>query len=68
MTGPTGGPAFNDVLGILESWEDGIATVRHRDGHLVTIETALIVSGKAIPPPPQRRRSDSSTRATDSSA
>ncbi|MGN6162193.1 MAG: putative acetyltransferase [Marmoricola sp.] len=55
-TGPTGGPAFTDVLGILETWQDGVLTVRRGDGEVVAIDTSLIVSGKAIPDPPRRRR------------
>ena len=59
-TGPSGGPAFTDVLGVLESWDEGVLTVRRRDGSLIAIEAALIVSGKVIPPPPERRRRDPS--------
>lgn len=67
-TGPTGGPAFTDVLGMLESWEDDAITVRRRDGTLVQVETALIVSGKAIPPEPKRRRRGDSSSESDDSA
>jgi ribosomal protein S18 acetylase RimI-like enzyme len=49
-TGPTGGPAFTDVLGVMESWADGVTTVRRADGSVVTIRTADIVSGKPVPP------------------
>lgn len=51
-TGPTGGPAMTDVLGVCESWADGLATVRREDGSLVEIATADIVSGKPVPPRP----------------
>jgi GNAT superfamily N-acetyltransferase len=58
-TGPTGGPAMTDVLGICESWTDGRVVVRREDGDAVTIETADIVSGKPVPPrPPVHRRLD----------
>jgi GNAT superfamily N-acetyltransferase len=48
--GPTGGPAFTDVLGICEAWADGVAVVRRDDGERIVIETADIVSGKPVPP------------------
>jgi ribosomal protein S18 acetylase RimI-like enzyme len=54
-TGPTGGPAMTDVLGICESWQDGLATVRREDGSLVEIRIADIVSGKPVPPRPSAR-------------
>jgi len=56
-TGPTGGPALNDVLGELVAWEAGVLRVRRKDGTLVSIPTADVVSGKRIPPAPPRRRS-----------
>lgn len=49
-SGPTGGPAFTDVLGVCERWADGEAVVRRSDGEVVTIPTRLIVSGKPVPP------------------
>jgi endonuclease YncB( thermonuclease family) len=55
-TGPTGGPAFTDALGVMESWDGETTTVRTRDGDLVTIRIAEIVAGKPVPPPPPRRR------------
>lgn len=55
-TGPTGGPAFTDLLGICESWGDGIAEIRAEDGTLTAIATADIVSGKPVPPRPSRFR------------
>jgi ribosomal protein S18 acetylase RimI-like enzyme len=54
-TGPTGGPAMTDVLGICESWADGRATIRREDGTLVEFDTADIVSGKPVPPRPSPR-------------
>jgi hypothetical protein len=55
-TGPTGGPAFTDVLGTCETWADGRAVVRRDDGSTVEIALADIVSGKPVPPRPERRR------------
>ncbi|GAB3265271.1 hypothetical protein GCM10027425_30650 [Alteromonas gracilis] len=56
-TGPTGGPALTDVLGVCLSWADGVATLQREDGSTVDVETRLIVSGKPVPPrPPVRHR------------
>lgn len=52
-SGPTGGPAFTDVLGVLERW-DTHAAVRREDGDLVVFPVALVVSGKPVPPRPSR--------------
>lgn len=54
-TGPTGGPAFTDVLGILVSWADGVAVVQPEQGPAVSIAVADIVSGKPVPPRPSVR-------------
>lgn len=54
-TGPTGGPAFTDVLGVMESWSGEEAAVRREDGELVLIRVADIVSGKPVPPRPSVR-------------
>jgi ribosomal protein S18 acetylase RimI-like enzyme len=57
QTGPTGGPAMTDVLGILEEWGDSTLTVRREDGTLVVVERAHVVAGKPVPPrPPVRLR------------
>ena len=55
-TGPSGGPAMTDVLGVMESWDGTTTTVRTKAGELVAITIADIVSGKQVPPPPTRRR------------
>jgi ribosomal protein S18 acetylase RimI-like enzyme len=55
-TGPSGGPAMTDVLGMCESWVDGVVVVRREDGTTVTIRTADIVSGKPVPPRPSVRQ------------
>lgn len=49
-TGPTGGPAMTDVLGLCTSWRDGICVVRPETGPEVAIAVADIVSGKPVPP------------------
>lgn len=53
-TGPTGGPAFTDTLGVLEAWVDGVLTLRTADDALVEIPSARVVSGKPVPPRPSR--------------
>ena len=55
--GPTGGPAFTDLLGVCTAWGDGVAVVQPDSGPAVTIPVELIVSGKPVPPrPPVRHR------------
>jgi ribosomal protein S18 acetylase RimI-like enzyme len=54
-TGPTGGPAFTDVLGVMEGWTAEAAAVRTEAGDLVLIKVADIVSGKPVPPRPSVR-------------
>jgi N-acetylglutamate synthase len=50
---------MTDVLGVCESWADGVVVVRREKGDLVEIATADIVSGKPVPPrPPRHRRLD----------
>jgi ribosomal protein S18 acetylase RimI-like enzyme len=51
-TGPTGGPAFTDVLGICTAWGDGLMTLAPADSAPVSIRLADIVSGKPVPPRP----------------
>lgn len=67
-TGPTGGPAMTDVLGICESWAEGTVVVRREDGTAVTIATADIVSGKPVPPRPSVRLRVSSREAESHAA
>lgn len=54
-TGPTGGPAMTDLLGVMESWAGGTTTVRAASGEVTTIAVADIVSGKPVPPRPSVR-------------
>jgi ribosomal protein S18 acetylase RimI-like enzyme len=46
---------MTDVLGVCESWADGVVLVRREDGSAVSISTADIVSGKPVPPRPSPR-------------
>src|SRR3954470_18761179 len=49
-TGPSGGPAMTDLLGVMESWTDGSTVVRAEDGTTTEIALRDIVSGKPVPP------------------
>jgi ribosomal protein S18 acetylase RimI-like enzyme len=53
-TGPTGGPAMTDLLGICEAWDATSTSIRAEDGSLTTIAIDDIVSGKPVPPRPSR--------------
>lgn len=55
-TGPSGGPAFTDLLGICETWGPESLTIRSEDGTLTEIPLADVVSGKPVPPRPSRFR------------
>jgi GNAT superfamily N-acetyltransferase len=55
-TGPSGGPAMTDVLGVCTAWADGVCVVAPSSGGPpVTIRIADIVSGKPVPPRPSPR-------------
>ena len=54
-TGPSGGPALTDLLGILEEWGDGTLTVRAEDGTATVIDRSTVVAGKPVPPRPSVR-------------
>ena len=49
-TGPSGGPAMTDVLGVCTAWRDGVCTVQPDSGPSVDIPVADIVTGKPVPP------------------
>ena len=49
-TGPSGGPAMTDVLGICTSWGEAACTVQPESGPEVRIPLAEIVAGKPVPP------------------
>lgn len=54
-TGPSGGPAMTDLLGICTSWGDGECVVQPESGDPVRIAVTDIVSGKPVPPRPSVR-------------
>lgn len=53
--GPTGGPAFTDLLGVCTAWGDDRCVVQPERGEAVSIPIADIVSGKPVPPRPSVR-------------
>lgn len=56
-TGPSGGPAMTDVLGVCEAWPDdgeGDVVVRRERGDRVRIPVRDVVAGKPVPPRPSR--------------
>ncbi len=54
-TGPSGGPALTDVLGVCVAWGDGECVVERETGERVRIRIVDIVSGKPVPPRPSPR-------------
>ncbi|KQY56291.1 GNAT family N-acetyltransferase [Nocardioides sp. Root140] len=62
-TGPSGGPAMTDVLGVCTAWADGVCVVEPATGPAVVIQIADIVSGKPVPPRPSVRHRVSAREA-----
>ncbi|TQL69732.1 acetyltransferase (GNAT) family protein [Nocardioides albertanoniae] len=54
-SGPTGGPAFTDILGTCLAWADGTAVIERESGERVSVPVSEIVSGKPVPPRPNVR-------------
>lgn len=46
---------LGDILGMLESWVDGVVTVVRATGERVTIPESDVLATRRIPPPPARR-------------
>ena len=46
---------YGDVLGVLESWADGVVTVVRASGERVVIAAEDVIATRRIPPPPARR-------------
>lgn len=55
-TGPSGGPAMTDLLGVCTSWGEQECVVQPESGPAVTIRLADVVSGKPVPPRPSVRQ------------
>jgi GNAT superfamily N-acetyltransferase len=49
-TGPSGGPAMRDILGVLRSWGPEALSVERADGLVETVRHADVVTGKPVPP------------------
>lgn len=49
-TGPSGGPAMTDVIGVCLSWDGTTCVVAPESGPAVTIPLELVVTGKPVPP------------------
>jgi ribosomal protein S18 acetylase RimI-like enzyme len=54
-TGPSGGPAMTDLLGVCTAWGEGRCVIAPEQGDPVEIRLADIVSGKPVPPRPSVR-------------
>ena len=46
---------LGDVLGVLESWIDGVVTVVRASGERVVLAEGDVIATRRIPPPPVRR-------------
>ncbi|VXC00243.1 conserved hypothetical protein [Nocardioides sp. AX2bis] len=62
-TGPSGGPAMTDLLGVCTSWGDQECVVQPESGPAVTIRLVDVVSGKPVPPRPSVRQRVSAREA-----
>jgi N-acetylglutamate synthase len=49
-TGPSGGPAMRDILGVLTAWSTTELTLQRADGVVETVRHADVVTGKPVPP------------------
>jgi hypothetical protein len=49
------GGGLGDVLGVLVAWQDGVLTVRRRDGSTVDVDEPDVLAVKRVPAPPVRR-------------
>lgn len=50
------GGGFTDIVGVVESWADGVLTLRRRDGSTTEVEESTIAASRVVPPVPPRRR------------
>ncbi len=56
QTGPSGGQAYTDVLGIVENCAAGTVSIRRSDGTLAEMLIVDVARAKRVPPPPVRRK------------
>ncbi|MCY9785739.1 hypothetical protein KIK06_17775 [Nocardiopsis sp. EMB25] len=47
---------FTDIVGVVESWTDGVLTLRRRDDSVVEVAESDIAASRVVPPVPPRRR------------
>ncbi|WP_312885568.1 putative acetyltransferase [Lipingzhangella halophila] len=47
---------FRDIVGVLESWRDGVITVRKRDNSVADVTANDVVASRIVPQHPPRRR------------
>lgn len=64
-TGPSGGPALNDVVGRVLDVDTNAVTVQRRDGRTAIVPLGDIVTWKVVPERPLRRRSAAAIGAED---
>ncbi len=55
-TGPTGGPAYRDVVGILVDITGNLWSIKRRTGETVTVDPSVVVAAKVVPAMPARPR------------
>ncbi|MFC3997164.1 hypothetical protein ACFOVU_14620 [Nocardiopsis sediminis] len=55
---------FRDIVGVLESWQDGVIRVRRRNGGVTEVTADDIVASKIVPQEPPRRRAGGSEGGT----
>jgi hypothetical protein len=46
---------FTDIVGVVESWTDGVLTLRRRDDSTVEVAETDVVASRVVPPVPPRR-------------
>lgn len=49
------GGGFTDIVGVVESWEGGVLTLRRRDGSVRRVAESDIAASRVVPPVPPRR-------------
>ncbi|MFL1445926.1 hypothetical protein [Nocardiopsis sp. A1-1-1] len=56
------GGGFTDIVGVLESWDDGVLAVRRRDGREERVAESSIAASRVVPDLPPRRGGAASDR------
>ncbi|GAB3449235.1 hypothetical protein GCM10027570_23550 [Streptomonospora sediminis] len=59
------GGGFRDIVGVLESWQDGLIRIRKRDGSVTKVTAADVVASRIVPQQPPTRRRGTGTPAAD---